>query len=200
MDAQKIYQFNCLQNIIEKFINKLIKCKLNNENEVKKILQKIINENPSAGAYSFTFLVKTNKKNINASWDAVNKSLHLNISYICNPDDTSLEIIDKYLNSELLCIDTFNKISCLFNNFSLKYKTLKLCNIFYNQSLPKTVSMDIPRELAENSMGLVYTHTDLAWTTLTGNDALAIDGTLAITGGGQANASNQVNDVFILSY
>ena len=160
MDAQKIYQFNCLQNIIEKFINKLIKCKckLDNENEVKKILQKIINENPSAGAYSFTFLVKTNKKNINASWDAVNKSLHLNISYICNPDDTSLEIIDKYLNSELLCIDTFNKISCLFNNFSLKYKTLKLSNIFYNQSLPKTVSMDIPRETVEAGfLGVTYT-------------------------------------------
>ena len=81
----------------------------------------------------------------------------MNISYICNPDNTSLEIIDEYLNSELLCIDTFNKISCLFNNFNLKYKTLKLCNFFYNQSLPKTVSMNIPRETVEVSfVGSAY--------------------------------------------
>ena len=162
MDAPKIYQLNCLKNIIEIFLNKLkkIKCKLNNEKEVKKILLKIINENPAVAENSFTFLVKTDKKNINVIWDAINKLLHLNISSICKPDDTSLEIIDKYLNSDLLCIDAFNKISCLFNDFSFNYKktkNLQLVNIFYNKQLPKTAGMDIPREVPElDYYGCVY--------------------------------------------
>ena len=125
MDACIIYQLNCLKNIIEKFINYLIKnkCKLNNEKNVKQILLKIIKENPSILKNSFAFLFSIGTKNYAVSWNSDAETLNVNISTVCKPDSISLGIVDTYLKSELIIGDDFAKISCLFNKG--KNSTLK---------------------------------------------------------------------------
>lgn len=162
MDAHKIFQLSCLKNIIDNFFNKLIttKCKLNNEKKIKKILLKIIKKNISVQDYSFTFLLKTKFKNINVYWEALNKKLHLNISSICNPDNTSLEIIDTYLKSEFVSQEIFNKIYCLINK---KPKTSNLKNIFTyvpinHQEYVDVANVDAGFTLVFESASLVATN------------------------------------------
>ena len=125
MDACKIYQLNCLKNIIEKFINYLIKnkCKLNNEKNVKQILLKIIKENPSILKNSFAFLFSIGTKNYAVAWNSDAETLDVNISTVCKPDSISLGIVDTYLKSELIIGDDFAKIFCLLNKG--KNSTLK---------------------------------------------------------------------------
>ena len=128
MDARKIYKFNCLKNIIDKFINKLIKnkCKLDNENKIKKALMLIIKENPPIAKNSFAFLFKNANTNYGVTWDAETKKLDVKISTVCKPDSISLEIVDAYLKSKLITGDDFAKISCILN----KGKNSKLKEIF----------------------------------------------------------------------
>ena len=132
MDACQIYQLNCLQNIIDEFINKLIKnkCKLNNEKNVKQILLKIIKKNSSILKNSFAFLFTITEINYAISWNEATKVFDVNISNVCQPDSTSLRIMDAYLNSELISGSDFAKISCFFNNLKIKGKIFTLKQIF----------------------------------------------------------------------
>ena len=73
--------------------------KLDNKKKIKQILLKIIETNILIQDYSFSFLLKSEIKNICVFWGVKNINLHLNISLICKPDEVSLDIIETYLNS-----------------------------------------------------------------------------------------------------
>lgn len=118
--SQIITQVNCIQTFISKLLNKISKLNSSSldKKKLRKLLLKFIDKYPIVIQNSFSFLIKINLTNIFVQWNLDEKIFNIEILSISESTNIIDNFIQNYIQSDLVNVDDFNKLSILIGNIN----------------------------------------------------------------------------------